>query len=125
MSNHIHLVVRAKDGEVLSNIIRDLKKFTSKSIINEIKECNESRSVWLLRKFAFAGGLKYGKDSHKLWQDGYHAIELDNANILDQKIGYIHNNPVRAEIVAEPEHYIFSSATDYSGQKGLVKIELV
>jgi len=27
-------------------------------------------------------------------------------------------------IVDEPEHYLFSSARDYAGQKGLVKVKL-
>jgi len=38
---------------------------------------------------------------------------------------YIHYNPVRAEIVANPEEYLYSSARDYSGEKGLVNIDFV
>lgn len=41
-----------------------------------------------------------------------------------QKIDYIHNNPVTAGIVYEPEHYLLSSATDYSGNKGILDIEI-
>jgi hypothetical protein len=37
----------------------------------------------------------------------------------------IHTNPVRSELVANPEEYLYSSARDYSGEKGLVNIELV
>jgi hypothetical protein len=29
------------------------------------------------------------------------------------------------ELVAKPEEYLYSSAKDYSGEKGLVNIELV
>jgi len=36
---------------------------------------------------------------------------------------YIHMNPVRAEIVIDPVDYLYSSATDYYGVKGLVNIE--
>jgi putative transposase len=42
-----------------------------------------------------------------------------------EKLNYIHQNPVRAMIVEEAEHYIFSSAVDYAGGKGLLKIELL
>ena len=30
MSNHIHLIISAKEGYKLSDILRDLKKYTSK-----------------------------------------------------------------------------------------------
>ena len=33
MSSHVHLVVRVKEPDKLSNVLRDFKKFTSKSII--------------------------------------------------------------------------------------------
>lgn len=41
---------------------------------------------------------------------------------LDQKLAYIHNNPVENEIVEEPEHYIYSSAGDYVDKKGLLNV---
>jgi len=44
---------------------------------------------------------------------------------MEQKLDYIHNNPVKSGFVDEPEHYLYSSASDYSGLKGLVKIELI
>ena len=37
----------------------------------------------------------------------------------------IHNNPVKAELVANPEDYLYSSACDYAGEKGLIAIEFV
>ena len=44
MSNHIHLVIRAKEGFSLSDILRDYKKFTSKAIIKAInRNVKESR----------------------------------------------------------------------------------
>ena len=42
-----------------------------------------------------------------------------------QKLAYIHDNPVRTMIVADPEDYLFSSARDYADQKGLVEMELI
>ena len=32
MSNHLHMIVGTKDGFILSDIMRDFKKFTSKEI---------------------------------------------------------------------------------------------
>jgi len=42
-----------------------------------------------------------------------------------KKLDYIHNNPVVAEIVERPEEYLYSSARDYIGIKGLLNIELI
>ena len=48
MSNHMHLIVKAKEGYKLSAIIRDFKKFTAQQIIKSTKEEPESRREWLL-----------------------------------------------------------------------------
>jgi hypothetical protein len=45
--------------------------------------------------------------------------------MMEQRLDYIHLNPVSAMLVEEPEHYVFSSAKDYAGKKGLVKIEFL
>ncbi|WMN11137.1 hypothetical protein QYS49_37330 [Marivirga salinae] len=64
--------------------------------------------------------------SNKMWQDGNRPIELDNNFILQQKLDYIHNNPVEAEIVEEAVDYKYSSAKEYAGLKrGLLEIELL
>jgi putative transposase len=39
------------------------------------------------------------------------------------KINYIHENAVRAGWVNEIESYIYSSASDYAGKKGLLALE--
>ena len=44
---------------------------------------------------------------------------------MDQKLNYLHYNPVEAGIVCLPEEYLFSSARDYAEVKGLVKIEIL
>lgn len=125
MTNHLHLIARAKSGYELSSIIRDFKKFTARNIIEEIKNISESRRVWMLKKFAFAGKRLKRIPGYKFWKDDNHAILLDNNEMIDQKLEYIHNNPVAAMIVNSPEQYVFSSARDYYGEKGLIKVELL
>ena len=43
MTNHVHLLARAKEGYHLSDILRDLKKYTSSSIIKQI-DANKQES---------------------------------------------------------------------------------
>lgn len=45
--------------------------------------------------------------------------------MMHQKLDYIHNNPVETGIVDKPEDYLYSSARDYNGLKGLINITLL
>ena len=124
MSNHMHCIWQAKEGYKLSDIIRDFKKFTAKRIINMIEHGPESRKVWLLKKFEYAAKRLKRNKYYKFWKDDNHAIYIGDldTSLAEQKLDYIHNNPVKAMIVEKPYEYIFSSATDYADGTGLVKI---
>ena len=45
--------------------------------------------------------------------------------MVDQKLEYVHDNPVKEGIVDKPEDYLYSSARDYAGTKGLLEIEFM
>ena len=108
MPSHLHMIARTAEADGnLSNIMRDFKKFTSKKIVKTIPEINESRKEWLIRH------LQTGVNSFQVWKEGMHPIELYSQKFMDQKLDYIHNNPVAAGIVYEPQQYVFSSARDY------------
>lgn len=125
MTNHLHMIVSTKEGFSLSAIMRDFKKFTSKEIMKTIVDIQESRKDWMLKRFEYAA--KYSKriKNYKFWQDGSHPIELNTNELIEQKLDYIHNNPVVTEIVEKSEEYLYSSARDYIGIKGLLDIELI
>lgn len=124
MSNHIHIVVRAKEGFRLSAIIRDFKKFTSKQIIKSVQEESESRKEWLLSIMLKAGKQNSKKQTYQLWRNDNHPIELYNNDVISQKMEYIHNNPVVEGIVEKAEDYLYSSARNYTDGNGLLRIEI-
>ncbi len=124
MPNHLHMIVSAKEGFRLSDIIRDFKKFTSKRIISTIKIINESRT-WMLDKFQFAARTDFKSDQYKFWQTGFHPISLESAKFIDQKLNYIHQNPVQAGLITQEEFYTYSSAIDYWGGTGLIEVILI
>ena len=124
MSNHIHLVASAEEGYRMSDLLRDFKKHTSKKIVEAIKELPESRRDWLLDKFAFEARRTGRAENFKLWRDDNHAIDLTNRHAME-KVDYIHQNPVRAGLVEFPSHYLYSSAKDYAGEKGLANVVVI
>ena len=124
MSNHLHLVCQANENFRISDIIRDFKKFTAKGILKKIETEPESRKEWMLYRFEFAGKFDNRINKYKFWQETNHAILLDNNLMLEQRINYTHENPVRALIVAEPHEYLFSSARDYAGERGYVNVQV-
>jgi len=125
MSSHIHMIIGTR-GEKLENIMRDMKKHTSTALKHAIKaHPAESRREWMLWTMGWAGKKNGQNVEFQLWQQDNHPIELFDAKILHQKVGYIHNNPVEAGIVESPEDYLYSSARDYYGLQGLINILLI
>ncbi len=126
MTNHIHLIVGRKKEDKIESIIRDFKKYTSVHICRAIESNNaESRKFWMLKRFQQAAFESKKHQKYKFWQNEYHPVELFSNEVMDQKLEYVHDNPVKEGIVEKPEDYLYSSARDYCGVKGLVEIEFM
>ena len=123
MSNHVHLVIETRQ-EPLENILRDLKKFTSKQIISAIEENpQESRKGWMLWMFQRAGQRNSNNQDYQFWQQHNQPVELSTTTYaIESTIEYIHENPVKGGFVDRAENYPYSSAVDFAGGKGVVKI---
>ena len=126
MSNHVHLII-SSDTNKIEHIVRDFKKFTSKKIIKTIIENPaESRKEWMVNMFRFVGGHNNNNKEFQFWKQDYHPICLDTEEKLRQRLDYLHNNPVRSQIVWIPEAYQYSSALDYLTEKsGLIKLDML
>ena len=124
MTNHLHMVVGVRDDSYnISDILRDFKKITSKKIIASIEENpEESRKVWMLDRFWFIGNNDKKIKNFKFWQDGNNIEQIYSHEFFEQKVNYIHMNPVKQEIVERPEDYLYSSARDYAEMKGLLDV---
>ena len=121
MSNHIHLLCRSSNDN-LSGTIRDFKKFTSKAFTERMENSDESRKEWMLRLFKHAAGRQNKTGNYQVWTHENHAIEVYGNSFIQSKVDYIHNNPVQAGLVRNPEDYKYSSACSYADQEGLLEI---
>ena len=91
---------RVEEGYNISDIIRDFKKFTSKKIIALIKDnIQESRRDWMLNRFEYAARNDRKVKEYKFWQEGVDCQEIYLYDYLQQKLNYIHNNPIKEEFV--------------------------
>ena len=120
MSNHIHLLVQSQNGN-LSGFIRDFKSYTSKRFLEIMQSGKESRSEWLRVVFEYHGKLK-SKQTFQLWTHENHAEHIYSQKFIEQKVHYIHHNPVRSGIVVNPEDYLYSSARNYSGLDSVIDV---
>ena len=121
MTNQVHLIFRSIKKQKPELLLGDIKRYTSKAIIKAILEnSRESRKEWLLEQFKKAGAKSSNVNKYQFWRHDNKPIELWSNKVIDEKINYIHNNPVEEGLVFKAEYYAYSSAIDYAGEKGIL-----
>jgi len=132
-TSHVHLII-GTHGKNIEDILRDFKSFTSRNLKAAIRENPaESRKecppdpvrAGMLAMMEDAGKKNSNNNDFQFWQQDNHPIELWDNYMIEQKLEYIHMNPVVAGFVSSPEDYVYSSARDYAGEKGLLGIILI
>jgi putative transposase len=119
MSSHIHIIA-ATEEKRLGDVLRDFKSYSAKQIIKLIQDNpHESRKEWMLYMFKFFAKRNNHNSTYQFWQQINYAIDLFSPTVIDQKVDYIHNNPVEAGLVNHPENYVYSSANPKSEIKVL------
>ncbi len=125
MTNHIHVIISSKT-ENLSGLVRDFKKYTSKQILSIIDNNPiESKKEWLEMVFKYHAKFNKRVGEKQLWTHENRAVELDINEMFDSRLNYIHNNPVVAGWDYKPEHYLYSSARNYSDMECLIEIDMI
>lgn len=122
MTNHLHMIIGMRDNTTVGEFLRDFKKFTTKSIIKSIRENEQESRDWLIKRFEFRSAINNRVTGCKFWQDDNHVENIFTYDFYKQKLNYIHQNPVRQEIVDRPEDYLYSSARNYAGLDGLLGV---
>lgn len=123
MPNHVHLIFRSA-REKPAGLVRDLKSYSARILINAIKENPvESRREWLLQTFKCAAAKQRRGYTHVFWQSHNNPIEIWSTKVLQQKITYIHQNPVEAGLVMKPWEYKYSSARNFAEMDYVLEID--
>jgi REP element-mobilizing transposase RayT len=125
MSNHIHLIIGSDGKFLVSDIIRDFKKYTSKKLYEFIRTSGESRKSWMLPIFQKSGKGNPNNTSIQIWIQDNNPMLIEKPDFFWQKLEYIHDNPVKAGLVFRPEDYVFSSASSYAGLHADAMIDII
>lgn len=125
MPSHVHMIVGSK-GRPLEKTIGEMKSYTSRALRKAIEQHpGESRREWMTDLMKQAGLANNNNNDWQLWQQHNKPIELLNLEMFYQKMEYIHRNPVEAGFVENGEDYLYSSACDFYGKKGLIELAYV
>lgn len=108
MIDHLHLLTSRPS--TTSNVLRVLKGLTACRIIDYLKENNYVSSLSKLRHQERERNYKYS-----LWQREKNVFPIFSEGMFNEKLNYIHQNPVRAGFVNQAKEYRWSSARIWQG----------
>lgn len=114
MSNHIHLIWQPLAGNTPITVQSSFMKYTGQQIMRYLQKTNDELLNSLL--------VKKGDRNYQVWKRDPLSIELRTAVVFNQKLEYIHNNPLRAGLCLQAEDYYYSSAKFYTGGEDMFKM---
>lgn len=71
--------------------------------------------------FEYHGKYK-AKQQYQFWTNNNHAELIYSQKFIEQKVNYIHYNPVKNGLVEKPEDYLYSSARNYADKDALLDV---
>jgi REP element-mobilizing transposase RayT len=104
LDNYFHAILSSPS---LETTLGHLKRFTAHALLAQVK--SEKRD-WLINQFTYFRAAHKKLQEHQVWQEGVHPQQIDSDAVMQQKIDYIHSNPVKRGLVGAPEHWRYSSA---------------
>lgn len=115
MTNHIHLIIESSN---VIKFVHNYKTYTTTGIGKLLKDDNR-RYIPKLIKNSFS--RKPG-NSFQIWQQDNYPELIETSKFLNQKITYIHDNPIKKGYVNRPENWKYSSASAYIGEQCILPI---
>lgn len=117
MPSHLHLILAFPQENKLSAAMRDFKKFTA----YKLRKLLESEGyVEVLEELRNPDGRT---SQFQIWEPRFDDVVIFTPRVLKRKLDYIHVNPVRAGLCAQPCDWPYSSARDYAGESSLLSFD--
>ena len=116
MPNHMHLLLFPRNNApVLNKLIANGKRFMAYEIIKRLKSTKNHKILQILNGSVTCFERKYNQRKHRVFTPSFHAIICENEKIIEQKIDYIHSNPLSGKwkLCALAPDFIHSSCSYY------------
>jgi REP element-mobilizing transposase RayT len=108
MPDHFHLLAHFSSGADCLRFHRDSNHLIARRVIRHLQK-SPRRGGWLS---PFAAEAPRGS-RHRVWAERPRNLAIDRRSVADQKLQYIHMNPVRHGLVEDPCDWPWSSARNY------------
>ncbi|HEY0899187.1 MAG TPA: transposase [Sphingobacteriaceae bacterium] len=109
MPNHIHILWRKQDAWVDKNVQQHFLKFTAQQIKFNLIQSDP--------KMLVAYKSTQADRIYHFWERRPYSATMFERKVLEQKLDYIHFNPVKKGFCVLPEEYVYSSASFYLQNK--------
>jgi REP element-mobilizing transposase RayT len=118
MPSHLHAIIKPVNNPI-GAIVQQFSSFTAHEILKRLREDNQKDLLYL-----FQQRKRDPRHEHSIWQD-IQAKNIYSIDFLQQKLEYIHQNPVAKEwkLAKDRADYPYSSAGYYDyGRKSIIEI---
>jgi REP element-mobilizing transposase RayT len=118
MPSHLHAIIKPVSDSI-GAIVQQFGSFTAHAILKKLRADNQQDLLNL-----FQQKKRDQRHEHSIWQD-VQAKNIYSMNFLQQKIEYIHQNPISKDwkLVKDRADYLYSSAGYYDyGRKPVIEI---
>ena len=108
MPEHVHLLIRFPGPATVPDVLRTLKTGLAKRVVARWRELDAS----------VLGKITDERGNARFWlRGGGYDRNVFSAKEVEEKIAYIHANPVRRGLVERPEDWAWSSARWWQGRR--------
>jgi len=115
MPNHLHLIINSREGKNIKSFMQNLLRKSSIRIVAHF-EGNLKRNVDSVRCKRILHSFEdhaHEPSKHAVWKERSRGVPIYTDRIMKIKLDYIHNNPLRAGLVKDPQDYLYSSFRNY------------
>jgi len=117
MPEHVHLLLSEPNEGTPSKVLQVLKQKVSSALRGTEKK---SVPAQLSRAFPPAA------DTAPFWQRRFYDFNVWSSEKLQEKLEYMHANPVKRKLVVHPKDWPWSSWSHYvKGEEGLIRMDSV
>lgn len=112
LPSRLYMIADVEEGKGnLPKVLRDFKSYSAKQILRAISEHpDENRKDWLMRLFQSYANRYQHDSEHHFWQFGNQPVDLEKILKKEKPVPSAIEKLMMANLVDDPEHYIYCSA---------------